>query len=145
MKLNFDWKWKKLNWLWTILLVVLGAVFSTIMIQYLLLDRDLFVKLSDKKWMMNIYCVLVVYLLNLCITARVTLSIIISHTFFMVLGFVNYFVYLFRDNEFTFADLRSIGTGLSVASNYELVLHDRGWHVIILSILFFLFFYPKYF
>ena len=133
-------KWvKKLNWLWTILLVLLGAVFSTVLIQYLLLDADLFVKLSDKKWMINILCVLVVYLINLCITARVNLSMIISHSFFMVLGFVNYFVYLFRDNEFTFADLRSIGTGLSVASNYDLVLHDRGWHVIVLTFLFFLF------
>ncbi len=147
MKLKFDikekkelLKWiKKLNWLWTILLVVLGAVFSTVMIQYLLLDSSLFEKLSDKKWMINILCVLAVYLFNLCITARVNLSIVISHSFFMVLGFVNYFVYLFRENEFTFADLRSIGTGLSVASNYELVLHDRGWHVILLSILFFLF------
>ena len=147
MNVKFDWKekkellrWaKKLNWLWTIVIVLLGAIVSTVMIQYLLLDSDLFAKLSDKKWMINICCVLVVYLLNLCITARVNLSIVISHSFFMVLGFVNYFVYLFRDNEFTFADLRSIGTGLSVASNYELVLHDRGWHVIILSTLFFLF------
>ena len=129
---------KKFNWLWTILLVGLGAVFSTVMIQYLLLDDQLFGKLSDKKWMINIGCVLVVYLVNLCITARVSLSIMISHTFFMVLGFVNYFVYLFRDNEFTFADLRSIGTGLSVAGNYDLVLHERGWHVILLSIVFLL-------
>ena len=147
MKLKFDWKEKeqflkwmrKMNWMWTILLILLGAVFSTVMIQYLLLDSELFAKLSDKKWMINIYCVLVVYLLNLCVTAKVNLSIVISHSFFMALGFVNYFVYLFRDNEFTFSDLRSIGTGLSVASNYKLVMHDRGWHVIILSLLFFLF------
>ena len=147
MKLKFDWKEKeqflkwmrKMNWMWTILLILLGAVFSTVMIQYLLLDSELFAKLSDKKWMINIYCVLVVYLLNLCVTAKVNLSIVISHSFFMTLGFVNYFVYLFRDNEFTFSDLRSIGTGLSVASNYKLVMHDRGWHVIILSLLFFLF------
>ncbi len=147
MKLKFDWKEKtqvlkwmrKLNWLWTILFVLLGAVFSTVMIQYLLLDSELFAKLSDRKWMINIYCVLVVYLLNLCVTAKVNLSIVISHSFFMALGFVNYFVYLFRDNEFTFSDLRSIGTGLSVASNYKLVMHDRGWHVIILSLLFLLF------
>ena len=108
------------------------------MIQYLLLEPELFQKLSDKKWMLNIGCVLVVYLGMLCVTARVNLSVIVSHSFFMILGFVNYFVYLFRDNEFTFADLRSIGTGLSVAGNYDLVLHDRGWHVIIVSLLFFL-------
>lgn len=144
MKLKFDFKdkseilkWiKKLSWLWTIFLILLGAVISTVMIQYLLLDDQLFQKLSDKKWMINIGCVLVVYLVNLCLTARVNLAVTISHCFFMVLGFVNYFVYLFRDNEFTFADLRSIGTGLSVAGNYDLVLHDRGWHVIFASILF---------
>ena len=129
---------KKQNWLWTILLIVFSAVLSTVMIQYLLLDAELFQKLSDKKWMLNIGCVLVVYLLNLCITAKVNISVIISHSFFMVLGFINYFVYLFRDNEFTFADLRSIGTGLSVAGNYKLVLHDRGWHVILVSLAFFI-------
>lgn len=142
--LDFKWKkdiiywWKKLSWLWTILLMVFGAVFSTVSIQYLLLDAELFEKLSDIRWVMNILCVLVVYLMTLCITAKVNLSIMISHCFFVVLGFVNYFVYLFRENEFTFADLRSIGTGLSVANNYELVLHDRGWHVIISSIVFLL-------
>ena len=102
MKFDFNLKitkehqnWlRKQNWLWAILLIIFGAVFSTVMIQYLLLDGDLFAKLSDKKWITNIYCVLAVYLLNLCITARVNLAIIISHTFFMVLGFVNYFVYL---------------------------------------------------
>lgn len=144
MKLNIDQKkrkdagakLKKFSWLWTILLVLFSAVLSTVMIQYLLLDHELFQKLSDKKWLINIGCVLVVYLLNLCITAKVNLSIIISHSFFMLWGFVNYFVYLFRDNEFTFADLRSIGTGLSVANNYDLLLHDRGWHVLIGSIIF---------
>lgn len=129
---------KKQNWLWTTLLVIFSAVLSTVMIQYLLLDAELFQKLSDKKWMLNIGCVLVVYLLNLGITAKVNVSVILSHCFFMVLGFVNYYVYLFRDNEFTFADLRSIGTGLSVAGNYDLVLHDRGWHVILASLVFFL-------
>lgn len=135
MKLNIK-ALKRLNWLWTILLVLFSAVLTTIMIQYLLLDSELFSKLSDKKWMVNITCVLVVYCINLCLSARVNVAVIASHGFFMILGFVNYFVYLFRDNEFTFADLRSIGTGLSVAGKYELVLHDRGWHVLIASILF---------
>lgn len=129
----------KFSWLWTILLVIGSAILSTVMIQYLLLDEELFQKLSDRKWTLNIGCVLATYLAVLCVTARVRVSVIISHTFFMVLGFVNYFVYLFRDNEFTFADLRSIGTGLSVAGNYDLVLHERGWHVIIGSIVFFVF------
>lgn len=128
---------KKLYWLWTILLLAVGTRFTTYMVQYLLLEPDLFQKLSDTKWDLNRGCVLIVYLLVLCVTNRVGLSAIISHTFFMILAFVNYYVYLFRENEFIFADIRSIGTGLSVAGNYELELSERGWQVILLSIVFF--------
>ena len=128
---------KKLSWLWTILLLAVGVWFTTYMVQYLLLEPELFEKLSDKKWNLNRGCVLVVYLVVLCITNRVGLSAILSHGLFMLLAFVNYYVYLFRENEFIFADIRSIGTGLSVAGNYELVLSERGWQVIIASLLFF--------
>lgn len=128
---------KKLHWLWTILLVVAGTIFTTYMVQYLLLEPELFEKLSDAKWELNRGCVLIVYLLVLCVTNRVGLSAIISHAFFMVLAFVNYYVYLFRENEFIFADIRSIGTGLSVAGNYKLELSERGWHVILASLVFF--------
>lgn len=129
--------WNKTKWLWTILLVLVGVWFTTYMVQYLLLEPELFEKLTDEKWMLNRACVLVVYLVVLCVTARVGLSAIISHTFFMVMAFVNYYVYLFRETEFIFPDLRSIGTGLSVAGKYKLELHERGWLVIIASLIFF--------
>ena len=128
--------WNKLKWFWTILLMTGGAVFSTYMVQYLLLEPELFKKLSDTKWLLNIVCVLVVYLITLFITNRVGLSAIISHSIFMILAFVNYYVYLFRENEFIFADIRSIGTGLSVAGNYKIELSERGWHVILASLVF---------
>lgn len=128
--------WNKGKWLWTILLIMAGVWFTTYMVQYLLLEPELFEKLSDTKWDLNRTCVLVVYLLVLCVTNRVGLSVIISHVSFMILAFVNYYVYLFRENEFIFADIRSIGTGLSVAGNYKLELSDRGWIVIIFSVLF---------
>lgn len=128
---------KKLYWFWTILLVIIGSRFTTYMVQYLLLEPELFEKLSDTKWDLNRGCVLVVYLLVLCITNRVGLSAMLSHGFFMILAFVNYYVYLFRENEFIFADIRSIGTGLSVAGNYKLEVSERGWHVIIASLIFF--------
>ena len=128
---------RKLHWLWTILLVMAGTWFTTYMVQYLLLEPELFEKLSDKKWDLNRGCVLVVYLMLLCITNRVGLSAIISHGFFMVLAFINYYVYLFRENEFIFADIRSIGTGLSVAGKYKLELSERGWQVILASLFFF--------
>lgn len=64
------------------------------------------------------------------------LTCIIAHVSLLSFGFVDYFVYLFRGNEFTFSDIRSIGTGLSVAGNYKLQLNDRGVYVIFLAALF---------
>lgn len=128
---------KKLYWLWTTLLLAVGMWFTTYMVQYLLLEPELFEKLSDTKWELNRGCVLVVYLVMLCVTNRVGLSAILSHALLMLLAFVNYYVYLFRETEFIFADIRAIGTGLSVAGNYKIELSERGWHVIIASLLFF--------
>ena len=142
MKAGIDFKglnWmKKLSWLWTILFMIGGSIFTTVSVQYVLLDPSLFDNLSPKKWQLNIICVLIVYLMMLCITSKVNISVMISHVFFMMLAFINYFVYLFRENEFIFPDLRSIGTGLSVADNYRFVLHNRGWQVLLFSAVFFL-------
>lgn len=118
------------------MLVVVGTYLTTYMVQYLLLEPELFEKLTDTKWELNRGCVLVVYLLLLFITNHVGVSAILSHTFFILMAFVNYYVYLFRENEFIFADIRSIGTGLSVAGKYKLELSERGWQVIIASIVF---------
>lgn len=134
IKLVISNKW--LCVLWTMLLLLVGTCFTTYMVQYLLLEPELLDKLSEAKWMLNRGCVLVVYLIVLCITNHVGLSAIISHGLFMVLAFINYYVYLFRENEFIFADIRSIGTGLSVAGNYKLELHERGWQVLLASLLF---------
>jgi len=142
MKAGIDFKglnWmKKLSWLWTVLFMIGGSIFTTVSVQYVLLDPSLFDNLSPKKWQLNIICVLIVYLMMLCITSKVNISVMISHVFFMMLAFINYFVYLFRENEFIFPDLRSIGTGLSVADNYRFVLHNRGWQVLLFSAVFFL-------
>lgn len=136
--MNKKWNLKdsRIPWFWTVLLLTAGACFTTWCVQYVLLEPELFAKTADKKWFLNILCVLVVYLWTLFATNRVGLSAAISHCFFMIFAFINYFVYLFRENEFIFADLRSIGTGLSVAGNYQLKLHDRGWLVFGLSLIF---------
>jgi len=132
-------KWlKSLSWLWAVIFMMGGAVFTTISVQYVVLDASLFDNLSSKKWQLNIICVLIFYLAILFITSNVNISVLVSHSFFMALAFINYFVYLFRENEFIFSDLRSIGTGLSVADNYKLVLHDMGWQVLFASVVFLL-------
>ena len=60
----------------------------------------------------------------------------ISHLLLMLLATINYFVFLFRGNEFIFSDIRSIQTGLSVAGNYEFTLDERAVYTILLSTLF---------
>ena len=79
-------KSRKLYWLWTIVLLGVGTMLTTYMVQYLLLEPELFEKLSDVKWELNRACVLVVYVLMLCITNHVGLSAIISHVIFMLLA-----------------------------------------------------------
>ena len=128
---------KSIPWVWTLILFVLGATITMLFIQYLLLEPELFDKTSAKKLCLNVLCILVVYFLMLICTNRAHISACISHGFFMLFAFVNYYVYLFRENEFYFADIRAIGTGLSVAGNYELTLSDKGCYVIFASWLFF--------
>ena len=123
-------------WLWTTILFVGGAIFTTFSIQYMLLDSELFQRMSDLKWVLNVLCCLVVYFVVQLFTNNAGLSCIISHVSLLSFAFINYFVYLFRGNEFAFSDIRSIGTGLSVAGNYKLQLNDRGAYVIFGAALF---------
>ena len=133
LKIDLD---QRCPWLWTVILFVSGAIFTTFSIQYMLLDSELFQRMSDLKWVLNVLCCLVVYLVVQLFTNNAGLSCIISHTSLLSFAFINYFVYLFRGNEFTFSDIRSIGTGLSVAGNYKLQLNDRGAYAIFGAALF---------
>ncbi|MBO5069136.1 MAG: sulfatase-like hydrolase/transferase, partial [Roseburia sp.] len=127
---------QKLSWLWTALTLGLSSIFTAYHVQYLLLDEELRAKISDEKMRLNILCCLVVFLVVQTFTNRLDRTCIISYVFLMILAGINYFVYLFRGNEFIFSDLKSIQTGLSVAGNYEFVLDDRAGYVLLLSTLY---------
>ncbi len=127
---------EKLAWLWTALMLGVSAVFSVHLVQYLLLDAELRAKISDTKLSLNILCALVLYLVVQAFTCRADYTCMISHITLMILAGVNYFVFLFRGNEFIFSDLRSIQTGLSVAGNYEFTLDERAVYVILLTVLY---------
>lgn len=127
---------EKLSGLWASLMIGGGSVFTAYHVQYLLLDAELRAKISQEKMLLNIICCLVVFLVMQVCTNNTGLGCIISHIFLMVVAGINYFVYLFRGNEFIFSDLKSIQTGLSVAGNYEFVLDDRAGYVILISTLY---------
>lgn len=59
LKIDLD---QRCPWLWTAILFVSGAIFTTFSIQYMLLDSELFQRMSDLKWVLNVLCCLVVYL-----------------------------------------------------------------------------------
>ncbi|MBQ6323165.1 MAG: LTA synthase family protein, partial [Lachnospiraceae bacterium] len=126
------------SWIWTVPLYLLGPRITTWCIQYIILEPDLFKKTKKRIWKYNILCVAALYLGLLVLIAGVRLAWIATHAFFMVAAFADYFVYEFRQNEITFGDLTTIGTGLSVAKNYRFVLHDRGAIVLLLTILMFI-------
>ena len=112
------------------------GIFTAYHIQYLLLDAELRAKISDNKMLLNVLCCLVVFLAVQVFTSNTGLTCLISHIVLLSLAGINYFVYLFRGNEFIFSDLKSIQTGLSVAGNYEFVLDERAGYVILLSTLY---------
>lgn len=127
---------EKLLWLWTSVLMLGGSVLTMFSIQYLLLEPELFAKTSDIKLFWNIVCCLAVYLLFLALFNNGGIAAAVSHVGLLCFGFINYFVYLFRGNEFSLADIRAIGTGLSVAANYKFTLESRSSFVILAAVLF---------
>ena len=127
---------EKLTWLWSAIMLGTGGIFTAYHIQYLLLDAELRAKISDNKMFLNVLCCLVVFLVIQIFTNNTGLTCLISHIVLLSLAGINYFVYLFRGNEFIFSDLKSIQTGLSVAGNYEFVLDARAGYVILLSTLY---------
>lgn len=127
---------EKFAWLWTAIMFVCSSIFTTYHIQYLLLDAELRAKISDTKLLLNMICCLIVFLIVQIFTNNPGLTCVISHIFLLSLAGINYFVYLFRGNEFIFSDIRSIQTGLSVAGNYQFVLDERAGYVVLLTTLY---------
>lgn len=126
---------KKLPWLWTLIVFISGATITMFSVQYMLMDWETFMRTSDWNLFLNVLCYLVVYFLVQACTNQTALTCAISHIALLSFGFINYFVYSFRQNEFTFADLKSVGTGLSVANHYRFKIEDRGAYVIMLTVL----------
>lgn len=138
--LVIEWK-ESWAWLWTALIIFLSSIFSTYMVQYLLLDAELRAKITDSKLILNILCCMVLYTGIQVITNKLSYTCMISHLLLMILAAVNYFIFSFRGNEFIFSDIRSLQTGLSVAGNYQFTINDRAVYVILLSTLYIAFIY----
>lgn len=133
MKLELN---ARFSWLWTGILFLAGSYLSMYSVQYIILDAEQFQKTDADKLFLNMLCCMVVYLILLLFINKTGIACAAAHILLLVLGFTNYFVYLFRQSEFIFSDLFAIRTGLSVAGNYRFVLHERGAYAILAAILF---------
>ena len=126
----------KLNGLWVALEVVVCSLFTERLIHHMLLLPEDRVRITKEKWILNLLCCLVAYLVMICITARPKIACMITYIVLMSLAGINYFVYKFRGNEFSFNDFKAIFTGLSVASEYKFTLDTRAAMAVVLSIVF---------
>lgn len=70
------------------------------------------------------------------ITNNTRLTCTIASIAILAFGFIDYFVYEFRGNEFTYADLKSAGTGLSVVTKYKFVIDYKFLYVILAAVLY---------
>lgn len=129
-------EWKDKHVIWTVLILFLSAFFTERMVQYLLVEPGNRGKMTSHMGWLNVWCCLIVILVFFAVSASVRVAAILGHVSLMILAGVNYFVYQFRGNEFTFGDVRAASTGLSVASKYHFVFEDRAVYTIILAILF---------
>ena len=127
---------EKFHWVFLACVIGAGSVLTTWLIQYLLLVEDLRVRISNRTFLLNICCVLFVYLVVQIFTGRGEWTCMIAHSLLMVFAGINYFVYDFRGNELTFGDFKSVATGLSVASNYRFVLNAQAMNTILLTVVF---------
>jgi len=112
-----------------------SAVVTMFSVQYVILDWENFMKTSDIHLFVNVVIILAVYLIIMLICNRTALTCTIAHSALLIWGFVDYFVYQSRQNEFTFADIKATATGLSVAGGYKIRLHSRGAIAIYASML----------
>ena len=53
IKIDLD---ERYPWLWTLILFIGGSIFTTFMIQRLLLDSELFARTSNYKLFLNVFC-----------------------------------------------------------------------------------------
>ena len=126
----------KEKWNWAVIVPVfaLSSFVTTWTVQYLLLEEDLRERISDEKFLLNMFCCLFCYMFVQTITNNTARTCVITHLILLVFAGANYFVYAFRGNEITFGDIKSLSTGLSVASNYKFSLNAQAMNAILLTV-----------
>lgn len=101
--------------------VLFSIIFITFIIE-LFNENNLFT-IEFRRLSFNFILIALIYLFFTCITNKLKLSLIISNTLLFGLGFANYSVSSLRETPLSLLDILSVGTGLTIADTYTLIIN----------------------
>lgn len=103
---------------------IFNVVFSIFYISYIveLLNDNNLLGIAINRLLFNYMLIICIYLFLICVTNKLKLSVIISNIFIFGLAFANYSITTLRKTPLSLLDVLSIGTGLSIADTYTLII-----------------------
>lgn len=130
---------ERLSYMWTILTLGIASAISIYTMQHIILTGDFYSRTSSEILFLNMLCAGILYFLVFVISCSPRITFFIVHTGLTILAMVDFFVYSFRQNEFSFADVKAFGTGLSVSGGYPLFLNQKIAYAVMMSIVMYVF------
>lgn len=100
---------------------VLFSLFFIVFIVELLNENNLFT-VEFSRLALNFLLVSALYLLLFAIINNLKVSVLLSNIFLFALGFTNYSITSLRRTPLSLLDVLSVGTGLTIASTYTLIV-----------------------
>ena len=119
------------------IMFILGSLFSTVMVQRIILDLSRFTRISVGYFILNVLCCLLIYVFVFLILARPSLTCFIVHLFLTALALLNNVVYQFREDELYPGSLMRISALNARTEGYEIVLKERMIWGILGAVVFF--------
>ena len=116
----------------SILLLCCSPIITFGIVEYVNNNVNIFFDFNLANFVMNLLWYYLVYGVIYALTNRIRVTIWISNTLFWLFAIVNYAVTLFRGEPILPWDFMSVGTALSVASNYTFVM---TWNVLLATCL----------
>ena len=104
----------------TTLHVLFSIIFITFIIE--LLNENIMFTIWITRLILDFILIALVYLLFICLTNRLKLSIIISNVLLFGFAFANYSVTSLRGTPLSLLDILSVNTGLTIAETYTLII-----------------------
>ena len=118
--------------------VFLVSAFSSAFLSQFLLNENLFLLGTRRVFLEIAICLLLMlFFFMICLDYRI--SVIVALIFVVLLTTINYYVYLFKGNEFQPGDFFGIQTALNVIGGYRIVIAPTVFYAIVLCCIYIFF------